>query len=317
MREVTRKLNSLEGADHYDVLGVTKLASTSTINKAYERLRSMFSSYRASLPPNNEMNLKLDALFDRIKQAHETLSDIEKRRTYDLPPGKRPVEKFVVERGQPEVVSQSRPWHDPIDKPIQRRAPAAAAVAIKPPGGPSPTPEIKRLNAVEMEQAAENNFQQGRAHFERRDLHTAVHMFREAVRLNDKRGDYHFHLGITLFILSQARATHSHGEGCHVTCNLGGGLARNQRIRHEAEQHLLKAADMDPYTAEIRVKLGFLYKDAGMPKKAQQYFHEALMLDASNVTALSELDLGGVQQAEVTVEERGKPVIKKRSSRRQ
>jgi hypothetical protein len=49
---------------------------------------------------------------------------------------------------------------------------------------------------------------------------------------------------------------------------------------------------MDPYSSEIRVKLGLLYKDAGMAKKAQQAFHEALLLDASNVAALSELDLG-------------------------
>ena len=32
--------------------------------------------------------------------------------------------------------------------------------------------------------------------------------------------------------------------------------------RHEAEQHLLKAAEMEPSNAEIRVRLGLLYKEA-------------------------------------------------------
>jgi curved DNA-binding protein CbpA len=334
MQEVTRKLNSLEGADYYQVLGVTKLASTSTINAAYERLRGMFNSYRSSVPHHQELNAKLDALFNRIKQAHDTLSDIQRRRVYDIPPGKQPSEQFVIERGRPEVTRSTPPWRDPLDgagkdqaakSPAAKRPPAksppveerrpqarAAAAGTGPAGLAPPAPEVKRLAGFEAERVAGQNFQQGKTYFERRDLHAAVHMFREAVRLNDKRGDYHFQLGITLFILSQARGVHSHGEGCHVTCNLGGGLSRNQRIRREAEQHLLKAAEMDPYSAEIRVRLGMLYKDAGMVKKAQQAFHEALLLDASNVVALSEFDINADDYPEDETPKRSTPPAKKK-----
>jgi curved DNA-binding protein CbpA len=329
MQEVTRKLNSLEGADYYQVLGVTKLASTSTINAAYERLRGMFNSYRSSVPHHEELNAKLDALFNRIKQAHDTLSDIQRRRVYDIPPGKQPSEQFVIERGRPEVTRSTPPWRDPVDgaaKDQAAKSPAAknpsteerrpqaraAAAGTGPAGFAPPAPEAKRLAGFEAERVAGENFQQGRTYFERRDLHAAVHMFREAVRLNDKRGDYHFQLGITLFILSQARGVHSHGEGCHVTCNLGGGLSRNQRIRREAEQHLLKAAEMDPYSAEIRVRLGMLYKDAGMVKKAQQAFHEALLLDASNVVALSEFDINADDYPEDETPKRATPPAKKK-----
>jgi curved DNA-binding protein CbpA len=324
MQEVTRKLNSLEGADYYQVLGVTKLASTSTINAAYERLRGMFNSYRSSVPHHQELSVKLDALFNRIKQAHDTLSDIQRRRVYDIPPGKQPSEQFVIERGRPEVTRSTAPWRDPLDgapkdqaaknPPAEERRPQARAAAAStgPTGFAPPAPEVKRLVGFEAERAADQNYQQGRTYFERRDLHAAVHMFREAVRLNDKRGDYHFQLGITLFILSQARGVHSHGEGCHVTCNLGGGLSRNQRIRREAEQHLLKAAEMDPYSAEIRVRLGMLYKDAGMAKKAQQAFHEALLLDASNVVALSEFDINADDYPEDEPPKRSTPSAKKK-----
>jgi curved DNA-binding protein CbpA len=339
MQEVTRKLNSLEGADYYQVLGVTKLASTSTINAAYERLRGMFNSYRSSVPHHEELTAKLDALFNRIKQAHETLSDIQRRRVYDIPAGKQTSEQFVIERGLPEVTRSTPPWRDPLDgggkelldKELGGKSPPAKSPPAKSPSaeesrpqaraaaagtGPAvfapPAPEVKRLAGFEAERVADQNFQQGRTYFERRDLHAAVHMFREAVRLNDKRGDYHFQLGITLFILSQARGVHSHGEGCHVTCNLGGGLSRNQRIRREAEQHLLKAAEMDPYNAEIRVRLGMLYKDAGMAKKAQQAFHEALLLDASNVVALSEFDINAEDYPEDETPKHAKPTGKKK-----
>ncbi len=89
---------------------------------------------------------------------------------------------------------------------------------------------------------------------------------------------------------SQARKEHKHHKGCHVTCRLGGFLVRNQRVRHEAERHLMKAAELDPSNSEIKLKLGSLYKDAGLDQKSEQYFYEALMLDAN--CELAKLELG-------------------------
>jgi Flp pilus assembly protein TadD len=84
---------------------------------------------------------------------------------------------------------------------------------------------------------------------------------------------------------------HDGHEGCHVTCNLGGSLIRNQRVRYEALQHFQEAARLEPANAQIRVKLGMLYKDAGMAKKAEACFWEALLLDGNNQAALMELGL--------------------------
>jgi len=83
------------------------------------------------------------------------------------------------------------------------------------------------------------------------------------VKLDPAKPTYHYHLGIALI--------------------------RNPRTRREAEQHLTKAAELDPYNAQIRAKLGLLYKDAGMPKRAEHYFREALSLDPANKVACSEL----------------------------
>ena len=141
---------------------------------------------------------------------------------------------------------------------------------------------------------AEQQYNRGRQHFDRRDFHSAVHLFREAAKLDASQSRYHFYLGVTLSVLSQARQTHkehTHDRGCHVTCTLGGGLIRNQRIRREAEQHMLRAAELDRLNAEVRLRLALLYKDAGMEKKAQHYFLETLMLDANNLIAQRELGM--------------------------
>ena len=141
---------------------------------------------------------------------------------------------------------------------------------------------------------AEQQYERGRKHFDRRDFHGAVHLFREAAKLDASQSRYHYYLGVTLSVLSQARQAHkehTHGRGCHVTCTLGGGLVRNQRIRREAEQHMLRAAELDRLNAEVRLRLALLYKDAGLDKKAEHYFLETLMLDANNIVAQRELGM--------------------------
>ena len=88
-------------------------------------------------------------------------------------------------------------------------------------------------------------------------------MLREAIKLDPSRPAYHFHLGVALI--------------------------RNPRARREADEHLAKAAELDPYNAQIRVKLGLIYKEAGLPKKAESYFRSALQLDPDNRAARREV----------------------------
>ena len=110
---------------------------------------------------------------------------------------------------------------------------------------------------------AELCYQQGRARFERKEYHAAVHLLREAIKLDPSRAPYHYHLGLALI--------------------------RNPRTRRDAELHLSKAADLEPYNAQIRVKLGILYKEAGLSKRAEHFFREALQMDPENRVAQREL----------------------------
>ena len=93
---------------------------------------------------------------------------------------------------------------------------------------------------------------------------------RMEIRLDPSRAPYHFHLGMALM--------------------------RNPRARREGEQHLMKAAELDPFNAQIRLRLGLIYKEAGLAKKAESYFREALQIDPENRAALKELKEGGLDK---------------------
>src|SRR5262249_14625566 len=191
-----------------------------------------------------------------------------------------PLPSFAAAKSIPRTMpaTDSRPMTPRINSEIK---PGAPAQRVKP----------QPLDPIAM---AEDQYKRGRKRFDRNDFHGAVHLFREAATLDPSQARYHFHLGIALSILAQARHprhSHTHEVGCHVTCMLGGGLARNPRLRHEAERHMLKAAELDRSNAEIRLRLARLYQEAGMEKKAGHYFLETLMLDTGNTIAMRELGM--------------------------
>ncbi len=63
--------------DHYKVLGVDKKASADEIKKAYRKLARQYH------PDHNPGDEKSEARFKQISQAHDILSDPDKRKDYD------------------------------------------------------------------------------------------------------------------------------------------------------------------------------------------------------------------------------------------
>ena len=197
----------------------------------------------------------------------------------------------VSRRLTPVVAELQAPKRAPI--------PGLASIAIDSPIAPpglslaesAPTQQTNQPQWVTDTQAALHFYRKGRARYAERDVNGANHLFREACKLDPTQAHYHFYLAMTLVVLSQARREHAHHEGCHVTCSLGGALVSNPRMRYEAEQHLLRAAELDPGNAQIPLRLGLLFKEAGLTKKAEHYFQETLLRDCKNKTALFELEL--------------------------
>ena len=288
---VGRKLAAIESADYYQVLGVERIAPTARITEAYDEMKQGFDSFRSRWPEHQELNETLDALQEKVSQAFETLSNPERRSEYDRPPVSLPKRKTSkrTRSATPAPVAQTRTQAGAMhtseaafDKQFELDSPSASG------------PKVRAGQVFDAAAMAQEHYDRGRASFDRKDFHSAVHLFREATKLDASQSRYHYYLGVTLAVLSQARKehhSHTHGKGCHVTCLLGVGLVRNQRVRREAEQHMLKAAELDRMNPEIRLRLALLYRDAGMEKKAEHYFLETLLLDASNPVALRELGI--------------------------
>ena len=265
---IDRKIQFFQSASFYDVLGVPKIATTNSINRTFNELKEMIAYQRSLYPGNAELGGQLDLLLAKMQEAHATLSDPDKRRIYDMPTTRKPPASIPAERGGAMATHRANhPVAQPM--PVEQRKP----------------------QIVNLPQQAAQLYMQGRSRYDQRDVHAAEHLFREAVRLDPSQPHYHYHLAVTLLILSQARHEHAHHEGCHVTCKIGGGLVSNPRVRYEAEQHLLRAAELDPSNIKVRLTLGQVYKEAGLTKKAESSFREALMLDGGNSIARRELGM--------------------------
>lgn len=63
--------------DHYEILGVTRSASTDEIKRAYRRLAKKYH------PDRNPGNASAEAKFKEVQHAHAVLSDAEKRAQFD------------------------------------------------------------------------------------------------------------------------------------------------------------------------------------------------------------------------------------------
>ncbi|HVF92668.1 MAG TPA: DnaJ domain-containing protein [Blastocatellia bacterium] len=267
--EISRKLHFYNSADYYEVLGVTRQATTGDVKAAYYQLAKKLHPDRYRKPEYSDLKGKLEALFARITQAYETLSDSGQRAAYDdkirKPTGTLTTGPLPTGTLSTSALSSGNLPNSGALKDERKQTGALRP----PPSQPAPQKASSEAPAPDNQQqggsgrSAEHCYQQGRARFDRKEYHAAVHLLKEAIKLDPSKPAYHFHLGMALI--------------------------RNPRTRREAEQHLVKATELDPYNSQIRAKLGLLYKEVGLPKKAEHFFREALELDPDNRAALREL----------------------------
>jgi curved DNA-binding protein CbpA len=263
-RELDRLLASYREFDYYDVLRITRQSDAAEIKRAYYALAKQYhpDRYRQSSVP--EVREKLEAIFAHISHAYDTLKDEKLRAEYDhrIRTGTGATPPPPVATPAPAPVATPQPPPRTTAPPPPQPAPVQPAA---PQPRPAPAPAV--TNATDASQLAEQNFQEGLRRFEKHDVMGAIHLFREAVRRSPNHGAYHLHLGLA--------------------------LATNPRWYKEAEKHLLEASRSDPLNVQIFLKLGHIYQEGGLKKRAEAQYRAVLGLEPYNRIAKRALaDLG-------------------------
>jgi curved DNA-binding protein CbpA len=139
--------------------------------------------------------------------------------------------------------------------------PTVAAAAAK--GGPRPQ---------DMEQIAQDNFQQGRNLIQLQKYAEAISFLRRSVQIKPENAEYNAYLAYA--------------------------MSKVPQFRKEAEKHFLKAIEINPMNVNTYLHLGRLYKDAHLNNKALAVFQEALRWDPENKVALQEIEeISGVRKS--------------------
>ncbi|MHB8417893.1 MAG: DUF4388 domain-containing protein [Myxococcales bacterium] len=131
-------------------------------------------------------------------------------------------------------------------------------------GGPREEPD-----AVARVLAAEGKFQRGEQLLRERRFKEAAAAFQEAVSLYDEEGEFHAHLGWSLYLASPD----------------------SPQILSEALDHIEKAIRLNPKVDKSYLFLGYIHKSTGRPDKAERSFEKALQCNPDCLEALHELRL--------------------------
>ncbi|MBZ5494850.1 MAG: DnaJ domain-containing protein [Acidobacteriia bacterium] len=115
----------------------------------------------------------------------------------------------------------------------------------------------------DKEKMAETLFRAGRTSLKNREFEKAVSQLRECVWLRPDTARYHHLLGVAQVEIAA--------------------------LRKEAEQHLLKAIELEHMNPDTYLQLGKLYLKVNLPKRAEAQFLEVLHWDPENSEALNML----------------------------
>jgi tetratricopeptide (TPR) repeat protein len=267
--DINRKLQFYNNADFYEILEISRQATPGEIKAAYYQLAKKYHPDRYRQAEHAPIRSRLETLFARITQAYETLSESVNRSTYDAKlkrGGSNRPHNGALSTNPLPATSPSAPLPKPLLPNESSKAPSqplSAADSLNQSVSHSIVSEPQQSNGTVEQKGADYYFQQGRLRLDRKEYHAAIHLLREAVKIDPTKAPYHFHLG-------------------HA-------LIRNPRTRREADEHLTKSAELDPYNSQMRVKLGMLYKEMGLKKRAEQFFKAALSLDPENRAAMREI----------------------------
>ncbi len=121
------------------------------------------------------------------------------------------------------------------------------------------------LDHLTPEEQARTHFKEGMRFYLEKDFWNAVQLFRRAIEVSpDSNSEHYRYLALA--------------------------LSQNPKWGKEAERYFLKAIELEPFSPDLRLLLGRLYRQSGMTKRAEGQFQEALKLEPGNQAIQVELD---------------------------
>jgi curved DNA-binding protein CbpA len=126
------------------------------------------------------------------------------------------------------------------------------------------TLQSRAAAGADKDKMAEILFRSGRVSCKNKDFEKAVQQFRECVWLRSNTARYHHYLAVA--------------------------QSEIPALRKEAEQHFLKAIELENMNPDTYLQLGKLYLKVNLPKRAEAQFCEALHWDSENAEARKLLD---------------------------
>jgi curved DNA-binding protein CbpA len=118
----------------------------------------------------------------------------------------------------------------------------------------------KTAMRLDNEKTAEELFKLGRIFFAKGEYDRAAEHFKRCIWLFPKKASYHHYMGAA--------------------------QSKNPKSRKEAEQHLLKALELDALSTESHLELAKLYIQIGLRRKAEQQLQELLHWNQTHQEAL-------------------------------
>ncbi len=126
-------------------------------------------------------------------------------------------------------------------------------------------PELVGTVRTSPDVLAETKYRAGRGCYQAKDYHEAVQNLREAVNLDPTKIAYHKLLG-------QA-------------------LTKNPLWRKQAETHLRRVLDAEPYDKDCYLELATIYEEGGLTTRARQMYERVASLDPHHKVALKKARL--------------------------
>lgn len=133
-KRVLDYFHRLDDLDHYTLLGVTAEADKKTVKRSYFELAGYFHPDRYFGKKLGTFKPKMEVLFNRITEAHDTLTDAAKRMDYDAY-----LEEVATTRGMEAMLERAMAESAAAAAAAAAQAPAAGTPSNGPPSGGAPS----------------------------------------------------------------------------------------------------------------------------------------------------------------------------------